>query len=494
MKQAAEWREWATRIAREWHPFIDGEKYAGAGTTARDFINPADGIAWAKIFEADESLIDHAVAGARRAFEDGRWSQLKPAQRKEVLIRLAALMRENAEELALLETLSVGKPIGDSLLVDLRASADCIQFYGEACDKVHGEIGPTGPDDLSLVVKEPIGVVGLVVPWNFPLLMASWKLGPALATGNSVVLKPAEQSPLSVLRLAELAIEAGLPPGVLQVVPGRGEIAGRAIGLHHDVDCVAFTGSTEVGKLFLSFAAQSNMKKIWLECGGKTPNIITAQCADLDAAIEASAAGIFFNQGEMCTAASRLLVDRKILPEVMAKLAATRLGWQPGDPLDPGSRNGAMVSEEHLHRVLGYIESARDQGAEITGGARVREASGGFFIEPTILTRVTPDMIVAREEIFGPVLSVIAYDTIDEAIAIANDSFYGLASALWTSDLSMAHRVARRLKTGIVYINCFDADDITAPFGGYKQSGNGRDKSLHALDKFTETKAIWIRL
>ena len=494
MTTAAEWRDRAGSLRARWTPFIGGKAYDGTGLTATPLINPATGQSRIEIAEGDGTVIDQAVRTARAAFEDGRWSDQKPARRKKVLLKLAELIRANKEELALLETVSMGKPISDALSIDVRASADCIQYYAEACDKVYGEVGPTGPDDLSLIVKEPIGVVGLVVPWNFPMIMACWKLGPALAVGNSVVLKPAEQSPLSVLRLAELAIEAGLPEGVLNVVPGRGEIAGKALGMHPEVDTIGFTGSTEVGKLFLAYSAKSNMKRIWLECGGKTPNIITADCPDLGKAIEATAAGVFFNQGEMCTSASRLLVDRTIAAEVIERLSAKRAEWQPGDPLDPASRNGALVSEEHMGRVLGYIGSGKSQGAEVIGGQRVRKDSGGFFIEPTILKGVGPTMTVAKEEIFGPVLSVIAYDGLDEAIKIANDSPYGLASAIWTRDLSTAHRMARKIKAGIVYVNCFDGDDMTTPFGGYRQSGIGRDKSLHALDKYSETKTIWVRL
>jgi acyl-CoA reductase-like NAD-dependent aldehyde dehydrogenase len=490
-----EWRRRAADARRDWPAFIAGKTLAAASGATFTMVNPATGREWATVAAGDVADIDRAVASARAAFEDRRWAGLKPRERKAILLRLAELMRQHREELGLLETLSVGKPIAQAVSIDIRAASDAITYYAEACDKVYDAIAPTGDNDIAMIVKEPLGVVGLVVPWNFPLMMACWKLGPALAAGNSVVLKPAEQSPLSALRLGELAIEAGLPEGVLNVVPGFGHTAGKALGLHPDVDCIAFTGSTEVGKLFLTYSGQSNMKKVWLECGGKTPNIVMADCPDVDAAIASAAEGVFFNQGEMCTSASRLLVDRRIKDQVVEKLRGHTAAWAPGDPLDPASANGSLISHGHMETVLGYIDSARGEGAKIaSGGNRVLKESGGAFVEPTLLDGVTPTMRVAREEIFGPVLSIIEFDGEDEAIGIANSTVYGLGAAVWSSNLSTAHRMARRIRAGIVYVNCFDADDITTPFGGYKQSGIGRDKSLHAIDKYTETKTVWIRI
>jgi acyl-CoA reductase-like NAD-dependent aldehyde dehydrogenase len=490
-----EWRRRAADARRDWPAFVAGKTVGAASGATFTMVNPATGQEWASVASGDATDIDRAVASARAAFEDRRWAGLKPRERKAVLLRLADLMRQHKEELGLLETLSVGKPIAQAVSIDIRAASDAIAYYAEACDKVYDQIAPTGDNDVAMIVKEPLGVVGLVVPWNFPLMMACWKLGPALAAGNSVVLKPAEQSPLSALRLGELAIEAGLPEGVLNVVPGFGHTAGKALGLHGDVDCIAFTGSTEVGKLFLTYSGQSNMKKVWLECGGKTPNIVMADCPDIDAAIASAAEGVFFNQGEMCTSASRLLVDRRIKDQVVEKLKGHTAAWAPGDPLDPASANGSLISHGHMETVLGYIESARGEGAKIaSGGNRTLKETGGAFVEPTLLDGVTPVMRVAREEIFGPVLSIIEFNGEDEAIRIANSTVYGLGAAVWTSNLSTAHRMARRVRAGIVYVNCFDADDITTPFGGYKQSGIGRDKSLHAIDKYTETKTVWIRI
>jgi acyl-CoA reductase-like NAD-dependent aldehyde dehydrogenase len=412
-----------------------------------------------------------------------------------VLLRFAELIRKHREELALTETLDMGKPISDSMKVDVPAAANCIAWYAEAVDKVYDEVAPTAHDTLALITREPVGVVAAIVPWNFPLLMATWKLGPALATGNSVILKPSEKSPLTALRIAELAIEAGLPEGVLNVLPGFGATAGEALALHMDVDCVAFTGSTRTGKRMLEYSGRSNMKRVWLECGGKAPNVVLGDVADVERAANAAAFGIFFNQGEMCSAASRLVVHEQVADAMLEKIVEIGRSLAPGDPLDPKTRLGAIVDQVQLNTVLGYIESGKKDGAEVKlGGSRVRQDSGGYFVEPTVFTGVKPGMKIAREEIFGPVLSTITFSDVEEAVRIANDVSYGLTAAVWSRDITTAHRVAKRLRAGTVYVNCYDADDITVPFGGFKQSGNGRDKSLHAMDKYTELKTTWVDL
>src|SRR5246127_4587969 len=489
------WHERARQLEFRTQAFIDGRYVDAASGATFDCINPATGKLLARVAAGDAEDIDRAVGAARAAFRKGSWANLAPAKRKKVLLRFAELIREHGEELALLETLDMGKPINDSVKIDIPGAARCIQWYAEAIDKVYDQVAPTGPGALALVTREPMGVVGAIVPWNYPLLMAAWKIAPILATGNSLVLKPSEKSPLTAIRVAQLAVEAGIPEGVFNVLPGLGHTAGKALALHMDVDCIAFTGSTATGRLIMQYAGQSNMKRVSLECGGKSPNIVLADYPDLDRAAAAAADAIFSNMGEMCSAGSRLLLQEGIKDAVLEKVQALSRKRPPGDPLDPATQLGAIVDETQMKRVLGYIDAGRKDGARIrVGGRRVREDSGGYFVEPTVFDGVKPAMSIAREEIFGPVLSAITFKTVDEAIEIANDVIYGLAAAVWTGDVTTAHRVARALRAGTVYVNCYDADDLTVPFGGFKQSGIGRDKSLHALDKYTELKTTWIDL
>ena len=494
-KSRSEWEQMVPNLKIPHQAMIGGQPVDSASGETFDCISPIDGKTLAAVASCGAEDVERAVAAARKAFESGVWADMPPAGRKKVLQRFAMAIADHADELALLETLDMGKPVGDSLAVDVAATVRCFEWNAEAIDKIYGEIAPTGQGELGLITREPLGVIGAIVPWNFPMLMASWKLAPALATGNSVVLKPSEKSPLTAIRLAELALEAGLPEGVLNVLPGFGKEAGEPIAAHMDVDGLVFTGSTAVGKHLLSIAALSNMKRTFVECGGKSPNVVFADTSDLETAANAAASAIFFNQGEVCTAASRLLVHDSIKNDFVDEVVKAAGTMQPKHPFEPGAAMGAMVDDIQTERVMGYVKSGTEDGATLRcGGRRAEVEENGYYIEPTVFDQVSGKMKIAREEIFGPVLSCMGFSDEDEAIRIANDTPYGLAACVWTSDLSRAHRVARKIRAGSVWVNYCDGGDMTAPFGGFKQSGNGRDKSLHALKKYTEIKATWINL
>jgi gamma-glutamyl-gamma-aminobutyraldehyde dehydrogenase len=491
-----DFHERASELSFETRLFIDGKFQDAQSGKTFETKNPATGTVLTRVAEGDSADIDFAVAAARRAFKTGTWSNTAPRERKKVLLRFADLIEKNLTELAVMETLNCGKPISDSLSVDLPDAIETLRWHAEAIDKIYDQISPTSRDVVSMIVREPIGVVGTVLPWNFPLFVAMWKIAPALAGGNSLIVKPAEQTPLTTLRLAALAAEAGVPEGVFNVVPGFGETAGERVGRHMDIDCVSFTGSGEVGRYFLKYSAESNMKRVVLECGGKSPAIVMADVANLQMVADQVALGILFCQGENCSAGSRLIVHHDVKDRLLERIVPTFAKWSVGDPLKRETKIGALIEEGHLQKVLSYIDIGKREGAKVVfGGHRILEDSGGYFVEPTVFDGVTNAMRIAREEIFGPVLSIITFEDTDEAVKIANDTNYGLASSVYTNNLDTAHKLARSLRAGTVSINCYSEGDTAVPFGGYKESGfGGKDKSLLAHDQYTEIKTIWIQL
>ncbi len=493
-RTVTDWQSQAQQLKIEGRAFINGRYVEALSGQTWPTSNPGDGRELADVAVCGIEDADLAVKGARAAFESGDWSRMAPMDRKMVLVRWAELIEKHADELALLETLDVGKPISDTTHVDVPATVRTIRWSGEAIDKVYDEIPPTPAGTLALIQRLPLGVVAAIVPWNFPLSTTAWKLAPSLATGNSVILKPASNTPLSALFIAGLASEAGLPDGVLQVLPGPGGSLGKHLALHMDIDGLTFTGSTPVGKMLMEYSGQSNLKRTFLELGGKSPNIVFAD-ANLEKAAAMAAAAVFYNGGQTCTAGTRLIVEEKIQDSFLELVTENAKGWMPGNPLDPATAMGPMIDAGQCKTVADYVDIGRGEGAEIIfGGSQVMQDSGGYYHEPSIFSGVNNAMRIAQEEIFGPVMSVLSFKTAEEAIQIANDSIYGLAGAVWSNNINTAHKVAEAVRVGTMGINNYFGGDITVPFGGFKQSGNGRDKSIHAFHDYTELKTTWIEL
>ncbi len=492
MLKKIDWHKAADKIDIEGRAFINGHYVDALSGEKKATCNPANGRPLADVAVCGPEDADRAIISARKSFESGIWCDMAPADRKMVLVRWAELIEKHADELALLECLDVGKPISDTLNVDVPAAARTIRWSGEAIDKVYDEIPPTPSDTLALVQRLPLGVVAAIVPWNFPLSTTAWKLAPSLATGNSVILKPATSTPLSAIYIAKLAAEAGLPDGVLHVLPGPGSSLGKHLATHMDIDGLTFTGSTPVGKVLMQCSGQSNLKRTFLELGGKSPNIVFAD-ANLEKAASMAAVAVFYNGGQTCTAGTRLIVEEKIKDEFLDLVVQKAAGWMPGDPLNSDTRMGPMIDEKQFQTVAEYVAIGCGEGAELLfGGGRVLAESGGYYHEPSIFTGVNNQMRIAREEIFGPVMSVLSFKTAEEAVHIANDSIYGLAGAVWSSNINTAHKVAAAVRVGTMGINNYFGGDMTVPFGGFKQSGNGRDKSIHAFHDYTELKTTWI--
>jgi len=476
--------------------FIDGKFVPSSSGKTYVSENPGTGKKLADIASCEVEDVNRAVKAARKAFESGVWSRMKPADRKHILLKYVELLDANAMEIALLDSLDAGKPICDCVGIDIPDTIHCIRWHAELIDKLYDRVSPTGPENVALIVREPMGVIGMLVPWNFPAQMAAWKIGPALAAGNSIVLKPARQTSLSALRMAELAAEAGIPAGVFNVLPGNGTVVGRAIARHMDVDMVAFTGSTEVGRELLKYSAESNLKRVILELGGKSPQVVLEDAPDLDMVAANAVNAAFWNMGENCSSGSRLIVHRRLKDELLKKIIAIVKAWKVGDQLDPETRVGPLIGQVHMETVLKYIAAGRSEGAKLVlGGNRVLKETGGTFVEITIFDEVNNNMKIAREEIFGPVLAVLPVESDEEAVAVANDTNYGLAASLYTRDINKAHRVARALRAGTVSVNCYSEGDLGTPFGGFKESGFfGRDKSVYAQEQYTELKTIWMQV